>query len=387
MITVFRGEDMNVLIHKDITAINKVLPSWSKLKEEFFEITIFQDIHWIKEWWNYKSSQRNVAPYILEIKDKDQTIGIIPLYIHNLKLSGISFRILKPMGSELSDYLIPILSKRYSVESVLSKAFEEIMKDKSNWDYLEWENIPENSFFDDYLTQNLLGKYKTSKRIIGDSCSYIMLEKDEEKLISNLDKKLLKNIHYKERKLKKKGSFEFKKVYDEKQIEPIMNIFFELHCTRWNDTSTPSKFRFIEEREFMLQAAKNLFKSNLLHLTYLIQNDDVISVHFGMSDGNKLYGYLTAFDIRYRKFSVGVILDYHLLLLACKEGCEVFDFLRGEESYKNQWGAFKNYNVRYILFNNSIRSETFRIIYKMTNSKFFSLYINQFITNRLFKRA
>lgn len=387
MITVFRGEEMNVLIHKEITAINKILPNWSKLKEEFFEITIFQDIHWIKEWWNYKSSQRNVTPYILEIKDKDQTIGIIPLYIHILKLSGISFRILKPMGSELSDYLIPILSRRYSVESVLSKAFEEIMKDKSNWDYLEWENIPENSFFDDYLIQNLLGKYKTSKRIIGDSCSYIMLEKDVEKLISNLDEKLLKNIHYKERKLKKKGSFEFKKVFDEKQIEPIMNIFFELHCTRWNDTPTPSKFRFVEEREFLLQVAKNLFKSNLLHLTYLIQNDDVISVHFGMSDGNKLYGYLTAFDIRYRKFSVGVILDYHLLLLACKEGCEVFDFLRGDESYKNQWGAFNNYNVRYILFNNSIRSETFRIIYKMTNSKFFSLYINQFITNRLFKRA
>lgn len=387
MITVFRGEEMNVLIHKEITAINKILPNWSKLKEEFFEITIFQDIHWIKEWWNYKSSQRNVTPYILEIKDKDQTVGIIPLYIHNLKLSGISFRILKPMGSELSDYLIPILSRKYSVESVLSKAFEEIMKDKSNWDYLEWENIPENSFFDDYLIQNLLGKYKTSKRIIGDSCSYIMLEKDVEKLISNLDEKLLKNIHYKERKLKKKGSFEFKKVYDEKQIEPIMNIFFELHCTRWNDTPTPSKFRFVEEREFLLQVAKNLFKSNLLHLTYLIQNDDVISVHFGMSDGNKLYGYLTAFDIRYRKFSVGVILDYHLLLLACKEGCEVFDFLRGDESYKNQWGAFNNYNVRYILFNNSIRSETFRIIYKMTNSKFFSLYINQFITNRLFKRA
>ena len=387
MITVFRGEEMNVLIHKEITAINKILPNWSKLKEEFFEITIFQDIHWIKEWWNYKSSQRNVTPYILEIKDKDQTVGIIPLYIHNLKLSGISFRILKPMGSELSDYLIPILSRKYSVESVLSKAFEEIMKDKSNWDYLEWENIPENSFFDDYLIQNLLGKYKTSKRIIGDSCSYIMLEKDVEKLISNLDEKLLKNIHYKERKLKKKGSFEFKKVSDEKQIEPIMNIFFELHCTRWNDTPTPSKFRFVEEREFLLQVAKNLFKSNLLHLTYLIQNDDVISVHFGMSDGNKLYGYLTAFDIRYRKFSVGVILDYHLLLLACKEGCEVFDFLRGDESYKNQWGAFNNYNVRYILFNNSIRSETFRIIYKMTNSKFFSLYINQFITNRLFKKA
>ena len=194
---------MDVLIHKEITAINKILPNWTKLKEEFFEITIFQDLSWIESWWEYKTKQRKVTPYILEIKDKDMTIGILPLYIHIIELVGISFKILKPMGSESSDYLIPIISKDYSEELILSKGFEEIMKDTESWDYLEWDNIPENSFFDNYLIQNILENYKNSKRMIGDPCSYIQIENEIEKVINNLDKKLVKNRNINLKKKKK----------------------------------------------------------------------------------------------------------------------------------------------------------------------------------------
>ena len=85
---------MDVVIHKRIDFFDKIFLDWETLKEEFQEITVFQDFNWIKLWWVYKSKQSKLIPYIVEVKEEDKTIGIISLYISNKFI----FRVLKPMG-------------------------------------------------------------------------------------------------------------------------------------------------------------------------------------------------------------------------------------------------------------------------------------------------
>ena len=72
------------------------------------------------------------------------------------------------------------------------------------------------------------------------------------------------------------GKLTYSKAKSEEEIEPLMNKFFELHCERWENTDTPSEFRYKEERDHAMQAAKSLFKSNLLHLSYLSSNDEIV---------------------------------------------------------------------------------------------------------------
>jgi hypothetical protein len=48
---------LEVIIHKEIDSLEKVLPKWETLKEGYREITVFQDISWIKSWWYYKSKK------------------------------------------------------------------------------------------------------------------------------------------------------------------------------------------------------------------------------------------------------------------------------------------------------------------------------------------
>ena len=69
---------MDVIIHKQIDAIENIFPNWERLREEFHEVTVFQDINWIKSWWTYKSKQTQITPYIIEIKAGEKTIGILP---------------------------------------------------------------------------------------------------------------------------------------------------------------------------------------------------------------------------------------------------------------------------------------------------------------------
>src|SRR5690625_3113187 len=114
---------LEVTIHKEVDAIESILPKWAKMKEEFHEITVFQDSNWLQSWWAFESKKRELTPYIVEIKKDLKTIGIIPMYCSIKKFANLNFRILKPLGAVLSDYLIPILSKEYSSEKLLRIAF------------------------------------------------------------------------------------------------------------------------------------------------------------------------------------------------------------------------------------------------------------------------
>jgi CelD/BcsL family acetyltransferase involved in cellulose biosynthesis len=194
----------------------------------------------------------------------------------------------------------------------------------------------------------------------------------------------MKEIIKKDRKLKKEGKLIFSKVQSNQEIEPIMNTFFTFHCERWSNTDTPSKYRNKEERDYAIRTAKNLFKSNLLHLVYLQYNNEIIAIDFGMTDGKKLYLYLHAINIKYKKYSVGQLLTYYLIEHAFKEGYQIVDFLRGDEDYKKKWGTDENFNVKYMIFNQSIKSKILYTLYKIRHSKTFN---QPFISKRISYQA
>jgi hypothetical protein len=91
-----------------------------------------------------------------------------------------------------------------------------------------------------------------------------------------------------------------------------------------------------------------------------------------MADGEKVYYYLPAFDRRFDKYSVGSILLKHIILEAGAEGYQAFDFLRGDEKYKQLWGTNQTFNVDYNIFNKSAKSLLLQWIYKTYFSRKFN---------------
>ncbi|MBP1943305.1 GNAT family N-acetyltransferase [Cytobacillus luteolus] len=368
---------MHVIIHKQLSILEEIFPAWEVSKQEFYDVTIFQELGWLLNWWRYKSNLVDISPYIIEIKDGTKTIGIIPLY----RVESFFYRVLKPIGADQSDYLMPILSKKYPPELLLKLALEKIFDDKKSWDYIDWGDVPEDSIFARTLNYKKMKYTKLIDSYKAVTCPYLYLDKDIEITKSKMNKPFMKKILYKERKILRErgGELTFSKVMKEEEIEPIMNIFFKFHCERWEKTDTPSKFRFKEEKEHALQSAKSLFKNNSLYLTYLSHEKDIVVVDFGMTDQKRLYLYLHAINIKYSRYSPGNLLLYHLILQACEEGYEIVDFLRGEEDYKQKWGTEDKLNLKYRIYNGSIKSLFYRLIYRTTRkSHFVKKYIKPF---------
>lgn len=358
---------MRVIIHKQIEVLERLIPTWEILHKKFRDITVFQDISWLKSWWNFESKKSNISPYIVEIKNEDRTVGILPFYLSLVEFANLTFRILQPMGNHRSDYIIPILSKACSSDELLDLAFNAIYKDQKSWDYIEWDDIPESATFARFLTKSSFKFYVEGRR--HNTCPYFVLNGDFEVAKSQFNYKLLKDVLYKERKLKREGIVTFSRVLNEEEIEPIMNKLFELHNKRWQGTPTPSQFRYAEEREYALCAAKELHKSRLLNLAYICLNNEIIAVNFGMMDGKKSYFYLHAFDIAYRKYSPGQLLLYYLVQQACREKLKVIDLMRGDEGYKGKWRTGVNHNVKYEFFNRSLKSRAYRFLFHQSRNQ------------------
>lgn len=45
---------MDVIIHKRIESLDRLVPQWEDLPDRFREATIFQDVEWMSDWWEQK---------------------------------------------------------------------------------------------------------------------------------------------------------------------------------------------------------------------------------------------------------------------------------------------------------------------------------------------
>ncbi|MBS4220171.1 GNAT family N-acetyltransferase [Bacillus sp. FJAT-49711] len=363
---------MDVIIHKRIESLDRLVPKWEDLPDRFREATIFQDVEWMSDWWEQKKNSEEITPYIVEIRKKNETIGIIPLYLSEISFAKTRFRMLRPIGVGVINYLLPILSKNHSPEQVIKIAMNKIYKDKKNWDFILWSDLPEGSSFDTALLD--LIKERESKRIERKKAlisPQVVLDKDYEVVKSRCSKKFLKGIHYYERKLKREGDLHYHRVINEQDIEPIMNKLFDFHCERWKLTDTPSKFEVPEERDLMLKKVRRLFNRDILHLSYLSHNEEIAAVELGFIDQKTRILYIGTTNPKFKKYPVGHIIVYKLMEEACAEGYEIMDFLGGNQEYKQKWGPVNVVNIDYLIFNSSIKSAMYRLINNTYNSKQF----------------
>src|SRR5690625_4940472 len=234
---------MDVIIHNRIEALEEIIPGYKQLKDEFREITMFQNVEWLKNWLNHKKKSKDVIPYIVDIRKENETIGVIPLYLSDKEFANIRFRILRPIGVDHSNYLIPILSKRFVPEQLIKIAMEKIYEDKRNWDCIHWGDLPKGSNFDSFFFN--FRSHEKNKLVCRRKTSIsprLFLNKDFEKVREKYDQKLVKEILKKERRLKRDGRLTYNRVKEEAEIEPIMNAFFDMHCKRWANTDTPSRY-------------------------------------------------------------------------------------------------------------------------------------------------
>ena len=115
-----------------------------------------------------------------------------------------------------------------------------------------------------------------------------------------------------------------------------MNAFIHLHRV-----SQPQKALFMDPRReaFFDDMGKAMAREGILRLAWVESRGKPIASVVSFVYGKTWGLYNSGFDPEYREFSPGIVLVAHTIQRAIEEGLEVYDFLRGPEPYKYDFGA------------------------------------------------
>lgn len=361
--------DYKIDIIDNLKSLSLLETRWNWLYKECFIDNVFLTFSWVKLWSEFNINE--CTPFVLTISDaSDSIIGIAPLGIKTQKRLMAKNRTLTFLAHGPSDYQDFIILSCNQL--IINGIVDIIIENKNKWDTIELHEFPYNSENLQLLLTNKVAKFRTR---ICNTCPKITYDESSTDLEQYFSKKRKKDTLQKIRRLEKIGKLEIKKVSDENEVLEFMNCFIDLHKKRWNSTDTKSHFNNTKYEMFFKSLALEVFCSGFSNFSYLTFDDKIIAIHFGFQSKEKFYYYMSAFDAEYSKHSVGIIFLYLLIRSGHQNNLKIFDFLRGNENYKDFWKITTNQNTQITYIKNNWRGLMTFIYYLNEDKSKSYLYI------------
>lgn len=137
-------------------------------------------------------------------------------------------------------------------------------------------------------------------------------------------------LRSKERKLAERG-LAYRIVESRDELEPALDLLFELHRARWNDQASPW---FAGQEAFHRVFAAAALDRGWLRLHLLQLEGRTVAVFQGFRFGQTAWSYQLGRETEARTASLGVVIFAHAIREALAEGVAEFNFGPGAQPYK-----------------------------------------------------
>lgn len=155
--------------------------------------------------------------------------------------------------------------------------------------------------------------------------------------LSTLEKKSRHEIRRKLRRAEGAGPIRF-----ERAADPLaeLDAFIDMHQGKWGENGLfPPTPGGDASRVFLRRWFEESGPNGPVELHFLTVGGRRIAAGILVDDGRRLMFWNAGVDSEARDLSPGVVLAARCIQLALERGREAFDFLRGNEPYKYEWGA------------------------------------------------
>lgn len=300
-----------------LNAIRKEAPAlnWNPL---------FVTPEWLLAWWEVFGAGRE--PYVREIRDDDEVIGVAPLMVEGKTAYLIG-------GSDVCDYLdfIVVPGKEYGFFTALLDDLK-----VSGITGLDLRDVRPDSLVYANLASTARQRGCGVEITPTEVSVEMPLPPSWEEYLARLNSKQRHEVRRKLRRLTEAGEISFRCSRDNKVPAGFMDDFFRMFTESRQDKAeflTPQReafFRLITERT----AAAGLLRPGVLEL-----DGRVMAAVIGFEYNNGMYLYNSGYDPQYDYLSVGVLSKALCIKECIAAGLEKFDFLKGPEAYKYHLGG------------------------------------------------
>ena len=317
-----------------------------------------------RAWWNaYGSTAHDTTLVVSDEANPDEIVGIVPLmHRHELEPGDLAARTilrhrpgpaLRPVpasatavffgASYHADYAT-VLAAPARLNPVCEAVVTWLAaQDQSRWDVVDLRRLRAGDPAVDALAKALEWAAPAAcwsvTREQEDVCPIVTLVPgtDYEGYLATLGGKERHEIRRKVRRAEAAGE-----VTLERSANPIddLDAFVELHQKRWGAEGLfPPTDGGAASRRFFAGLFEDCAPSGLVDLSFLTVGGRRIAAGVTFDAGDAVYYYNAGVDPEARELSPGVVLCGRYLEAAIALGRGRFDFLRGNEGYKYEWGA------------------------------------------------
>jgi CelD/BcsL family acetyltransferase involved in cellulose biosynthesis len=138
---------------------------------------------------------------------------------------------------------------------------------------------------------------------------------------------------------------EFKRVETPEQLQHAFEMLIQFHQTRWTERGYPGSFASPCFGEFHRKVILSGLQAGFLQLFCLQCNLAIIGVFYCYRIGDTLQAYQYGFDECWSSYGIGNLMIWQMIEHSILNGVAVFDFLEGDEKYKEDWATSVRENV------------------------------------------
>lgn len=332
---------MNIVEVKDLSGFFALEKEWKNVLNRCNH-SVFSTFEWLTCWWKHYGIDKRLV--ILLAESDNEIAGIAPLMYSVHRMFGARMGKIEFIGTPHSDYNDFLLV--HEEEACVANFISYLGHSPFRWSCIELVEIPQNS-----KSLRILGG--ASKRLkAAHRCPYTPLPESYETFLEGLNHKKRNDLRRNLKRLEKEFEVNFVDYSRPESCIKGMNEFFILHQLRWRSKGY-LKALPPRDRSFSLEISRFFSSNGWLRLYLLELSGKPVGALYGFGYGGKFYYYLSGFDPRYSRYSVGNLLVAKAIEKSIEEGLSEFDFLRGDEDYKDRWNTMGRWNHEAILIKKS----------------------------------
>jgi CelD/BcsL family acetyltransferase involved in cellulose biosynthesis len=300
--------------------IRAIVPEWRELFERG-HASVFQSPYWLLSWLEVFSPDNMV---FVEVRQTESLIALAPLLTYHRD----GRLVLAFAGGGVSDYL-DVLIEPGLENPALQQILRTALEINENWTTLDLTDFPSHSRLLTFTPlRNSICQH--------DSCSVLQLPNTKHDWLHLLSKRQRANLRNAHSRLQRAGGGKIE-IATTENVSEFLNDLFTLHTSRWSGRGEPGVLADEKVREFHRRCAPELFSAGYLHLSRLRLGKHALAVIYSLFSNQTAYCNLQGFDPEFARLSPGTQLMHSVICDAINRGLREFDFLRGDESYKQHW--------------------------------------------------
>ena len=303
---------------------------------------LFLDHAWLGEWWRVYGHGRELWTLVAE--EHGRPTAILPLVLERGR-GGVR-RLAFMGGGEVAPNHLDVLGDGQSTLAV--EAFADFLwLSRASWDVLDLVSVADNSPLCGPWADALRRRGCDTRVSLHTRCAYAALPTSFEHYIQSRSQNTRAEFRRKSRKFRREHpDARFAAVADEAELGAVFDAMVRLHQARWHRLGEPGAFASGDFTDFHRAAARAALRGGTLRLYYLRVGGELVAAKYCYRAGPTVAYYAAGFDERFGNYSVGIQLLGHAIEQSILEGAAEFDFLQGDESYKEDWSTGHRDNWR-----------------------------------------